>query len=406
MKIVSQLAMIRRVRLTGQDWSSSLALAVVVGLLVVAYYGWSVRTPEHLVAAILLSGASLLVGLFLGFLFGIPRSLQSELPPPLPERAETPEAKQEAQRLRFQYRANTNLEQISDWLTKILVGVGLTQLVALPELSTRLGEYFGAAIGPSMAAQRIAVAIIFFFSLSGFLLGYLWTRLFLGGELARADLNAVTEQVREIAVAQEEQPHLDAAALSLANQYLQAADIAKLSPEELKIAIQRASPPVKVQVFYQARELRSRSWQQNVDKPRIDRTIPVFEALIASDKDNLFHQNYGQLGFAFKDKRKPDFARAEKELTTAIDIRGPASEAGWEIYEINRAICRIRQDPHFVEGRPASPEFRNGILSDLKIAIKAFPDLFGEPEIVEWLKVNNITDELAGPDESHLGRKD
>ncbi len=30
------------------------------------------------------------------------------------------------------YRSNTNLEQISDWLTKILVGVGLTQQTFFP----------------------------------------------------------------------------------------------------------------------------------------------------------------------------------------------------------------------------------------------------------------------------------
>jgi len=36
------------------------------------------------------------------------------------------------------YSGNTNLEQISDWLTKILVGVGLTQLREIPGQVQRL----------------------------------------------------------------------------------------------------------------------------------------------------------------------------------------------------------------------------------------------------------------------------
>lgn len=389
---------IRTLRVDGQYWASGLVIATLFGIAAVSFHGWMTGDVSKLVAALLLCGSSLLVGTLLGFLFGIPRSLQSESPPPpTVDRDQSPEMKQEAQRLRIQYRANTNLEQISDWLTKILVGVGLTQLGSLPDFASRMGDYFGSAIGLSADASRIAICIIVLFSVSGFLIGYLWTRLFLGGELARADLSAVTEQVREVVEAQEQQGQIDAKAIGLTYQYLSMSDPGKISIQALKQAIEYASPPVKVQIFYQAREARSRSWQHNEDKWILDRTIPIFEALIASDKENRFHKNHGQLGFALKDKRKPDYARAEVELGTAIENRGPVSEGGWELYEFNRAICRVKLDDDFAAERPSSPDVRAKILSDIKIATAAYPDLYGEPDLIKWLQINGIRDVITPP---------
>jgi hypothetical protein len=285
-----------------------------------------------------------------------------------------------------QYKANTNLEQISDWLTKILVGVGLTQFNNIPDLFDRVGGYFGLALGTSPGAPKIAIAIILFFSVCGFLFGYLWTRLFLGRELAIADFNSV---VREFQQANEEQSQIDAKAISIANQYLTGADVSKISVQELKDAIDKASPPVKVQVYYLASDIRSRNWQRSEDKPILERTIPIFEALIASDKDKRFHANYGQLGFALKDKRRPDYAAAEAALSTAIDIRGPAAENGWESYELNRAICRIKQDQEFLQNKPSKPDKQNAIMSDLNIARRTYPSLYDDPDIIKWLHLNS-----------------
>jgi hypothetical protein len=77
------------------------------------------------------------VGVLLGFLFGIPRTLQQELPPssspPAPAASpQSPERVFTGANWSYQQTVNTNLEQISDWLTKILVGVGFTQLHQLP----------------------------------------------------------------------------------------------------------------------------------------------------------------------------------------------------------------------------------------------------------------------------------
>jgi hypothetical protein len=84
---------------------------------------------------------------------------------------------------------NTNLEDISDWLTKTLVGVGLTQLYSVPHAlwtaSGRLNQsgfaWSSAACTPSDCAgpgQLLALALIFYFGPGGFWLGYIATRTF------------------------------------------------------------------------------------------------------------------------------------------------------------------------------------------------------------------------------------
>jgi len=73
---------------------------------------------------------------------------------------------------------NTNLEQISDWLTKIIVGVslvnsekiGLTMLNASREMANSFG-------GATM--HSLALAMLAYFSVIGLLGGYLLTRLYL-----------------------------------------------------------------------------------------------------------------------------------------------------------------------------------------------------------------------------------
>jgi hypothetical protein len=80
--------------------------------------------------------ASTAIGCFLGFLFGIPKSLQrgaAPAPPPQPASG-TPAAATAANGNGSAGRTsgpafgtNTSLEEISDWLTKIIIGLGLVQ---------------------------------------------------------------------------------------------------------------------------------------------------------------------------------------------------------------------------------------------------------------------------------------
>ena len=151
----------------------------------------------------LLGLASLLSGAILGLLFGIPRSNRERESGTIPVPSDGPgqssaSSSQPAlsspgvapRAVAVAFRSNTNLEEISDWLTKIIVGLGLTQLSDIPDYVRRLTAFVSHPADPSGAAaltQNVAFAIMTAFSACGFLMGYLLTRLFLQGALVRAE---------------------------------------------------------------------------------------------------------------------------------------------------------------------------------------------------------------------------
>ena len=73
--------------------------------------------------------ACLASGGIIGFLFGIPRVLQDiNAPTIMPKNNEEDKDSANTSKSSYRMQVNTNLEQISDWLTKIIVGVGLIEL--------------------------------------------------------------------------------------------------------------------------------------------------------------------------------------------------------------------------------------------------------------------------------------
>jgi len=88
------------------------------------------------------------------------------------------------------------LEQISDWLTKILVGIGLAEIGSFG----RVADYFQEGSGLSQPVVRI---LILNFSVLGFFGGYLLTRLFLAkafyaAERATQEFAVKLEKVEEL----------------------------------------------------------------------------------------------------------------------------------------------------------------------------------------------------------------
>jgi hypothetical protein len=141
--------------------------------------------PAHWARAFLWAAACLSVGFFAGFLFGIPKVLQGERTNPTP--ATKPPTG-------YRQRVNTNLEEISDWLTKIIVGLGLYELKKVPSWLDRLAAVFAASVDHKPEERGVLGGAVVFFFVSGFLLGYLVTRLYLQGALGRADRAAVPDE--------------------------------------------------------------------------------------------------------------------------------------------------------------------------------------------------------------------
>lgn len=123
---------------------------------------------------ILIAGAALLAGFLTGFIFGIPRV-----------GADTSSRVQ----------SNDNLIEISNWLTKILVGVSLVELSVIPGKLWGLAARLESGLRPAQcagniacpdfgtAAQAAGLAIIVFYFVLGFLWGYIWTRIYFEADL-------------------------------------------------------------------------------------------------------------------------------------------------------------------------------------------------------------------------------
>lgn len=155
----------------------SKTLIAVVALAFLAFsifaYGLGNCGLPILVILSLLSGASLMSGFFLGFLFGVPKYKESKS-------------------TASNYHINNNLTEISDWLTKIIVGIGLSQLTNIPSAIMSIGELVGAYVVPSCIAFRHPVTIVtnssvIYFGVFGIYYGYNYARLVLSKNYKQAD---------------------------------------------------------------------------------------------------------------------------------------------------------------------------------------------------------------------------
>ena len=163
---------------TSNPYVWALILAVGFGLLAIAVFAAQVNGHWRVLAsAAMYAGASFAAGTLLGLLFGVPRSLGADLgssgalgtPGPVPT-----------------VGANTNLEQISDWLTKVLVGASLVQFQAI---GRGLGRLF-RDIGPTLDKESgiaFAGCLVVYYAVTGFFSGWLFARLRLGAAMSTAD---------------------------------------------------------------------------------------------------------------------------------------------------------------------------------------------------------------------------
>ncbi|WP_395294891.1 hypothetical protein ACF9IK_16115 [Kitasatospora hibisci] len=152
-----------------------MAAAVLLGVGVLGLLLFSLgreHSWQTLGGGLVVAGASTVLGGGLGFLFGVPRVRGGGGP---------------GGEAHGSYAPNTNLEQVSDWLTKVLLGVGLTQLGSLGERMHELGSALAPALGGEEGAVPFAAALVLYFLVLGFLAGWLVTRLALPRVLSDAD---------------------------------------------------------------------------------------------------------------------------------------------------------------------------------------------------------------------------
>jgi hypothetical protein len=165
---------------------------LVIGIIVVfAHLGLKPETSTALLWVL----ASLIAGTAVGFLFGIPKILQNEK-----QTSDGTDAQSSDKQSSYRQQVNTNLTEISDWLTKIIVGLTLINLVNIPPYMSRLADVVAFGLNPYDAGKEksFSLAIIICFPVLGFFFGYLYTRLFLAGAFSRADQDATGSKIRQV----------------------------------------------------------------------------------------------------------------------------------------------------------------------------------------------------------------
>jgi tetratricopeptide (TPR) repeat protein len=153
-------------------------------------------------AALVWAFAFLAFGALVGFVFGIPRAPNGGPPgagltTSSPSGDATQADRGDDQQITLPTgTVNTNLEQISDWLTKIIVGATLVQFQKMPEAINRAASFVGSSLGDP-EQKFFAGGLLIYFTILGFLGSYLLTRLYLQPIFAKAATLPISKAERE-----------------------------------------------------------------------------------------------------------------------------------------------------------------------------------------------------------------
>lgn len=161
-------------------------ISSIVVILFIAFVKGKQNFLQILGLSLTVALASLLVGGLLGFLFGIPRSKQAQ-------------NNSQGTSAQAKYADNTNLEDISDWLTKIIVGVSLIQFNTIQKYFNTICNNLSDAYNPgldSKLAYAYSGALIVFYLLAGFLAVYLWARTYLMDTLSKRDKIEIQQKIK------------------------------------------------------------------------------------------------------------------------------------------------------------------------------------------------------------------
>jgi hypothetical protein len=327
---------------------------------------WERRNVARAIGyGILIAGSAFISGVLAGYLFGLRPTDNSK------NSANQPSSSP----------PQTNLVEIADWLTKIILGAGLVQLTSLASTDGPIWKFAvimaaGVVQGTDETANPpMALAIMGFFSTCGLLYGYLWTRY----EDAMISYGAG-----------------DASAAALVSLWLNGHpapdDQTRLNMID---AVKNASSTARMRIYLQAEQYR-KSATDDVN----ERSLPVFQALVETDSEGVFHRNRGQYALALmgrkKDPNRPgeDWSNALGLLNDAIRIRDLSEEPGWREYEFARAVCRIKLDQNFNAKQASDAQIAQSIRADLDQATdtevpKATKDLIDKDQVVTaWVTLN------------------
>lgn len=171
---------------TAKEAETSVLLTLYMGLFLgmIPVIGFPIIIPEMggkiLFIGLILGIAAFISSFFTGTLFGMPKRNNKK---------------------ENNYSLNNSLVEISDWLTKIIVGIGLINLKEIPDYFISLGEYVRVASKYDGQLLNVyTIGIVVYFAFLGLFTGYNYMRLVLSSKYKYADDNLIR---RELAIANE-----------------------------------------------------------------------------------------------------------------------------------------------------------------------------------------------------------
>jgi hypothetical protein len=166
----------------------ALALLILLSL----FLGVLVLGPGDAIGSVAVVLACTAVGGLVGFIFAIPKRVEAAASAGDSARpdASAGEAANRSSEPSSAYRPNTSLEEISDWLTKIIVGLGLVE-------ASRIGDFLeteGTAVAPILfgagAASVLGELALLAATILSFLSSFLYFRVCLPEEFSASDKRA------------------------------------------------------------------------------------------------------------------------------------------------------------------------------------------------------------------------
>ena len=357
-------------------------------------------------------------GFLFGFVFGIPKVIAattSATNPALNDPSQNPSPK---------LKVNTNLEDISDWLTKVLVGATLTQVVKIPGAIGVAAEFMSG--NDATKPFSFNAALLIYYSSLGFLSGYILTRMFFARAFALADEGPslsseaaktldktnvgfglknptlmTDPSLRKAALASDLVPITESLsgeqALRLAKGATLTGDAARALTAS-RLAVQKNPDDPQAQLTY--------AWSLRKLGSPLDTVLPIVETaaqkLSSSSDPSVLTSVYASL--AYLQLYQPPATGYENAIRTLEEYDTKQGQPDADI-EINRA-CAFGQKCSYLRTNEASAPLsdglqaelmkaRKGALDSIRKAISLDPISSNRLKELLWSSTNSPDDDLA-----------
>jgi hypothetical protein len=339
---------------TGKEAETSILLTLYMGLFLgmVPVVGFPITIQEMggkiLFIGLTLGIAAFISSFFLGTLFGMPKRNN-----------------QKGKNNSF----NNSLLDISDWLTKIIVGLALVNLKEIPDYIISFGEYIRVASKYDSKLLNIyTIGILFYFGFLGLFIGYNYMRLVLSNKYKFADDILIRRELeitkQKVLDAKEENQQKD-------NTIIQFQSLVQEKEQLTKALIDRVNEPflssAKIQTVIKnlIDSGEAKKGNENIE-PHVDKMID--EAKMKLHKGLITHHDDPQKG-----QWKSNTINNERELKANVieETKG--------LYKINLYV---------VSTNPKINPLKNGDL-----VLFALHNTFGDPPF-KLVKVDKQSAEL------------